>query len=310
MKSSGIGPPFAALFCVAQCARKSCRYCEAFPCGPGPVVAGPPTRACGNRLAYARDRVIVKLVVLVFGSFPVVLPVGLVPHLPIPGGNRLHAIALDHVRGYLTIQLLPSLVVFRRKRPAFHLPWLERPSDVVRIGMGGKRLGHKAELHHRAHMGGGIRIENLVEDGPAIDRVPVRILGVDVGRAPFEIGLAVARGEQEVGPNIDRNRAQIVQLAKQRLAIWRGCVTGLVVAKPAVDGREFTRGFRQVHVDMNRALRPGDRRSQHKAEQGTIAKPSQLGEAHPGRSYLVHDKQATPFARRGSCSLHLTGCTL
>ena len=106
---------------------------------------------------------------------------------------------------------------------------------------------------------------------------------------------AVAGSEQEMGADIDRNRAQIVQLTKQLLAIWRDCVPGLVVAKPAVDGREFTRGFRQVHVDMNRALRPRERRNQHQAEQGTIAKASQLGEAHPGRSYLVHDKQATPF---------------
>ena len=86
--------------------------------------------------------------------------------------------------------------------------------------MGGKRLGHKAQFYHRAHMGGSIRIEDLVENGPAVNRLPVRVLGVDVGRAPFEIGLSVSRGEQEMGANIDRNRAQIVQLAKQRLAIW------------------------------------------------------------------------------------------
>src|ERR1700722_15735311 len=113
-------------------------------------------------------------------------------------------------------------------------------------------------------MGGSIRIEDLVEYGPAINGFPLRILGVDVRRTPFEVGLAISRGEQEMGPNIDRNRAQIVQLAKQLPAIWRDCVTGLVVAKPAVDGRELTRRFRQIHVDMDGALRPGDRRSQQK----------------------------------------------
>jgi hypothetical protein len=45
-------------------------------------------------------------------------------------------------------------------------------------------------------------------------------------------------------------------------------------------------------------LRPGDRRSQQKAKQGAMAKPSQLGEAHPGHPYLAHDKQATPFLPR------------
>ncbi len=87
--------------------------------------------------------------------------------------------------------------------------------------MGGKCLGHKAELHHRAHMGGSIGIENLIENGPTVDGVSARILGVDVRRTPFEIGLPVAGGEQEMRANINRNRTQIVQLGQQCLAILR-----------------------------------------------------------------------------------------
>ena len=71
-------------------------------------------------------------------------------------------------------------------------------------------------------MRGCIRIKNLVENGPAVDRVSVRILGVDVRRTPFEIGLSVAGGEQKMRANIDRNRAQIVQLGKQGLAVLCG----------------------------------------------------------------------------------------
>ena len=67
-----------------------------------------------------------------------------------------------------------------------------------------------------------IRIKNLIENGPTVDRVPVRILGVDVRRAPFEIRLSVAASEQEMGADIDRNRAQVVQLDKQCLAVCRG----------------------------------------------------------------------------------------
>ncbi len=117
--------------------------------------------------------------------------------------------------------------------------------------MGRERLGHKTELHHRTHVRGRVGIKNLIEDGPAVDRVPVRILGVDVRRAPFEIGLSVAGGEQEMGADINRNRAQIVQLGKQGLAVLRDRIARFVVAKPAIDGREFACGFRQVHVDTN-----------------------------------------------------------
>ena len=88
--------------------------------------------------------------------------------------------------------------------------------------MGRKCLRHKAELHHRTHMCGRIGVKNLIENGPAIDRLTVRILGVDVRRTPFEIGLSVPGGKQEMRANIDRNRAQIVQLGKQGLAVLRG----------------------------------------------------------------------------------------
>ena len=79
---------------------------------------------------------------------------------------------------------------------------------------------HKTQFHHGPHMRGRIGVKYLVEDSPIIDRVPVCILGVDVRRTPFEIRPPVAGGEQEVRANIDRNRAQIVQLGKQGLAIW------------------------------------------------------------------------------------------
>jgi hypothetical protein len=64
--------------------------------------------------------------------------------------------------------------------------------------MGGKRFGHKAELHQRTHVRGCIRIKNLIENRPTVDRLSVRVLGVDVRRAPFEIGLSVAGSQQEM----------------------------------------------------------------------------------------------------------------
>src|ERR1700723_16990 len=81
----------------------------------------------GNCLAYAGDCVIVEPDVLVLCSFPVVVEIGLVPNFPVPGGNRPHDMTLNHMRGYLAGQLLPPLVIFGTKRPAFFLPGLERP---------------------------------------------------------------------------------------------------------------------------------------------------------------------------------------
>jgi hypothetical protein len=71
-------------------------------------------------------------------------------------------------------------------------------------------------------MCGCIGVKNLIEKSPTVDRFAVRILGVDVGRAPFEIRLSIAGGEQEMSTNIDRNRAQLVQLCKQGLAVLCG----------------------------------------------------------------------------------------
>jgi len=57
-------------------------------------------------------------------------------------------------------------------------------------------------------------VKDLIENGPTVDRVPVRILGVDVRRAPFEIRLSVPGSEQEMGADIDRDRAQIVAVGR------------------------------------------------------------------------------------------------
>ena len=102
MKFSGIGPPVAGSSRRAVGEKSSQILQRSFPAGQGPARCLPaPYARVGNRLAYARDRVVVQLVVLVLCSFPVVLEVGLVPNFPIPGGNRLLAIALDHMRGHL-----------------------------------------------------------------------------------------------------------------------------------------------------------------------------------------------------------------
>ena len=87
-------------------------------------------------------------------------------------------------------------------------PWGDRSArkDVtigkgvpVGLGMGGERLGHKADLDQWPDIRGDQGIEDAVGDGEIVDWRAVRALGVDVGRAPFEGTVAVAGGEQIMG---------------------------------------------------------------------------------------------------------------
>src|SRR5277367_1194270 len=121
--------------------------------GTRPGGCGSADERIGNCFAHTRGSIVIQLVVVVLSSLPVILAVWFVPDFPIPGGDCFRSIALGHVRGYLARQLFPALVVLRRKGPAFYLTLLEGPADVIGLGMGGKRFGHKAKLDHGTYVG-------------------------------------------------------------------------------------------------------------------------------------------------------------
>ena len=79
--------------------------------------------------------------------------------------------------------------------------------------MRGERLGHEADLHQRPHLALHVGVEDPVDDRPVVDRLARRVLGVGVRRAPLQRGRAVAGGQQVVGADVDRLRAERGQFA-------------------------------------------------------------------------------------------------
>ena len=140
---------------------------------------------------------------------------------------------------------------------------LQRRSILVvnLVGLMATRQGrckiarHEAEFDHRTDSGPAPGIEDIVDDGEIIDGMPVRIFGVDVCGAEFELRLAVARSEQMMHTDINRNRAEIVKLSKKLLPVWHGGVIGFVVAEPRVDGRERARPGIEIGDNSDRFLR-------------------------------------------------------
>ncbi len=175
--------------------------------------------ACACRATHARLRyhcahashcVVVEPVVILLCAFPVVGQVRFVPNLPVPGGHGVTAVAREQVRRHCSREFLPACVIPGRERPAFYLSGFERIANVVRVWMGGEGFRHEPELHHGTYVCCGIGVEDLIENGPAVDPVAGCVFGVDVGRAPLEIWFAIAGGQKEVCADVDGHRAQVV----------------------------------------------------------------------------------------------------
>ena len=97
-----------------------------------------------------------------------------------------------------------------------------------------------------------IGVEDPVHDRPVVDRVAVRILGIGVGRAPFERGLAIAGGQQIVGADVRRGAGGGGQVAQQLPAIVGVGVVRLVIAEP-VPHRVIASGG-PARIDRHRHL--------------------------------------------------------
>ncbi len=62
-------------------------------------------------------------------------------------------------------------------------------------------------------MGLNVGVDDAVYNLPVVDGLAARVLGVGVGRSPLECGGSVARTEQMVCADINRDIAQSGQLA-------------------------------------------------------------------------------------------------
>jgi hypothetical protein len=78
--------------------------------------------------------------------------------------------------------------------------------------MGRKRLRHEPHLYQRLDSFFTKRIEDPVNDAPIVNWLSIRILGVGIGRTPFQRRRSIPRGQQVVNANVNRRRTQVVQL--------------------------------------------------------------------------------------------------
>ena len=223
----------------------------------GAGAAGAADAGVGQRLADAGDGVVVQLQVIGRRALPVA-DVGLVPDLEVPGGDFVAAIALDEVLDDAAHQFAPHGVVLGRA--------LHGSFDGVGIGLlvghgaAGEILGHEAELHHGAHAGALVLVEDLVEDGEVVDGLAAGVEREDIGGGPLEAGLTVARSEQVMGADVDGRGREVVQLGQELAAVLAGGEVDLVVAEPGSDVPVGTERFGQVDLDGN-LRRRGRRRA-------------------------------------------------
>src|SRR5580658_9869487 len=165
---------------------------------------------------------IVKLEIFFPRALPVV-NVRLVPDFPQPGFYFGVAVTFAQMTRKLKNELGPFGVIARRVGPAR----IDRTDRGVRkivaiwFGMRRERFGHEADFDDGSDAGGVRRIEDMVEDRPAVNKFAVFILGIDVGRAPLQGGGAVASSKQIVDADVRRHWTERGQFAEKFFSVRR-----------------------------------------------------------------------------------------
>ena len=110
---------------------------------------------------------------------------------------------------------------------------------LIRIWFQRERLGHETDFRVWPHAVFEIGIEDMVQDGPVIDRLALRVLAVSAGGAPLERWCAIARGQQVVSAEIDPFRREGAEFGEQLLAILHRGVIRLIRAEEPPDGAQL-----------------------------------------------------------------------
>jgi len=183
-----------------------------------------------------------------------VADVRLVPYLEVPLQHAVSAVALRQVSRDHADQLAPFGVVLGRIIGSsggriLRIAHLIR--HVVVRQFGRQVLRHESKLDQGPHAGLLIGIEDAIENREVVHRLAVRVLAVDVGRTPFEVGNAVTGGQEMMGTDRDRHGTQVMQLAQQSSAVGRCSVVGLVVTEPRVQRLVRADGLGKINVDRH-----------------------------------------------------------
>lgn len=93
-----------------------------------------------------------------------------------------------------------------------------------------------------------VRVDDRVDDLPVVDGCAVRF-GAGVRAALFEVGSAVAAGQQVVGAEIDLAGPQRAKGREQRSAVAGGRVVRLVGTEEPPDRRQGSNAAARVDMD-------------------------------------------------------------
>ena len=199
---------------------------------------------------HRRFREVVEPVV--FGGRAVPVPnIGLVPQLPLPGALDARVAGVD-VRGPGPDERAPFRVVLGRVETAA-VQRVDARVLVRRRRRGGRhRLRHEGDLVERKRARARDGVHDPVHQRPAVDRVAGGVLGVGVGRPPFERRRAVPGVEQEVRAHVRRGGVGRGQRLQQRLPGRGGRVVRLVVAVIRPNAFERRSGRRRVDRNVDR----------------------------------------------------------
>ena len=137
-----------------------------------------------HRAQHGVNRIVVQLEIFLRRTMPIV-DVRFVPDFPKPLLHFVVAVTFAQMLRQLKSEFGPFRIIFRRIGPSGKHITL-RKCVTVRIGMRRKRFRHESELHKRLYAGLVKRVEDAVENRPAIDGLSGRVFRVDVGRSPLQ----------------------------------------------------------------------------------------------------------------------------
>src|SRR5579863_4499730 len=127
---------------------------------------------------------IVKLEVFFGRPFPIV-DVGFVPHFPQPGFHFSVAIALPKVANESKHQFCPLLIILWRICPS-RVNRSLRKTVTIGLGMCRECFRHESNFHQRLDFLSVKGVEDAVNNGPAVNGIPVCVFRISVGGSPLQ----------------------------------------------------------------------------------------------------------------------------
>jgi len=142
--------------------------------------------------------------------------------------------------------------------------------ESIRFWIGCQRFWHEADLSVWLYASLKVRIEDLINDCPVVDRIAVGILGIGIRATPFKawsrIVWRVAGGQEIMRAEVRLVSSKLAQFCKKCFAVRRCCFVRFLMvsvfvdipiwrphisAKEASDRWQLAEGGRGVNSDLH-----------------------------------------------------------